>query len=480
MKKIKDFLNKYKYIVICFFLLLLLCFLFPYSHDDWAWGSQIGIDRLNSFFNNYNGRYVSNLIVIILTRSYVLRSIFVSIVLSLIFYLLDKIIDCKNKTVKLLELLLFAAIPHLILMQSIVWVSGFTNYVFPTLLILLYINFNKQSKSKKYIPLLFLLGIISTLCVEHLTIYCVILSLFYIVINYRRNKKIDLNNLSYFIGSIIGSTLMFTNGAYHLIANNTDTYRNISPIINAISNYFNTITYELVINNYLINIVISVALVIMIYNKTFKKKFNSIKNILLIIFASFPIYTIILNILNVSSVFKYIKYFNALFSAIYLFAIFISLLFLFKGNKLFKFLFIYLSIAVMSGPLLIVSPIGSRCFYSQYIFFIIFAIMLVSEIIGEYKNIETILNKIIKTSIVIVYLFYLAIYANIFIQNNIRQRYLNEHINDSKIVLPLIPSDKFVWGLNPMNDIFIERYKLFYKIDVDKEIEFIPYNEWIK
>ena len=68
MKKIKDFLKKHKYVVICFILLLLLCFLFPYSHDDWAWGSQIGIDRLNSFFNNYKGRYASNLLVIILTR----------------------------------------------------------------------------------------------------------------------------------------------------------------------------------------------------------------------------------------------------------------------------------------------------------------------------------------------------------------------------------------------------------------------------
>ena len=219
----------------------------------------------------------------------------------------------------------------------------------------------------------------------------------------------------------------------------------------------------------------------MIYNKIFKKKFNHIKNILLIIFISFPIYTILIKILNVSSsIFKYIWYFNGFISAIYLIAIFISLLFLFKGNKLFKFLFIYLSIAIMSGPLLIVSPIGSRCFYSQYIFFIIFAIMLVSEIINNYKNIETLLNKIIKTSIVIIYLIYLAIYANIFIKNSIRQKYLNEHINDSKIVLPIIPSDEYVWGLNPMSDVFNERYKLFYNVDINKEIEFVPYNEWNK
>lgn len=52
--------NKIKWIRygICFFLIAALCWLFPYTGDDWAWGSQIGIERLKSGFANYNGRYV--------------------------------------------------------------------------------------------------------------------------------------------------------------------------------------------------------------------------------------------------------------------------------------------------------------------------------------------------------------------------------------------------------------------------------------
>ena len=49
--------------IICFGLIAILCYLFPYTGDDWAWGSKIGIDRLNNWFENYNGRYVGNLIV---------------------------------------------------------------------------------------------------------------------------------------------------------------------------------------------------------------------------------------------------------------------------------------------------------------------------------------------------------------------------------------------------------------------------------
>ena len=35
-----------------FIMIAFLCYLFPYTGDDWAWGSTIGLDRLNSFFDN--------------------------------------------------------------------------------------------------------------------------------------------------------------------------------------------------------------------------------------------------------------------------------------------------------------------------------------------------------------------------------------------------------------------------------------------
>ena len=41
----------------------------PYFKDDWAWGSQVGLDRLQSHFTGYNGRYLGNLLVMVLTRS---------------------------------------------------------------------------------------------------------------------------------------------------------------------------------------------------------------------------------------------------------------------------------------------------------------------------------------------------------------------------------------------------------------------------
>ena len=62
-------LKRNRFYIVLFLILFLLCFLFPYTGDDWAWGGQLGIDRLSSWFENYNGRYLGNLIVLILTRS---------------------------------------------------------------------------------------------------------------------------------------------------------------------------------------------------------------------------------------------------------------------------------------------------------------------------------------------------------------------------------------------------------------------------
>ena len=86
MKNIK----KFRYIVT-FIILIFLCWMFPYTGDDWAWGSSIGIERLNTWFDNYSGRYVGNLIVLALTRSNLLKTITMAFMLTGIIYFVEKL-----------------------------------------------------------------------------------------------------------------------------------------------------------------------------------------------------------------------------------------------------------------------------------------------------------------------------------------------------------------------------------------------------
>ncbi len=482
--------KKYIFYIFVFILFLALCALFPYSHDDWAWGSKMGMERLACYFNNYNGRWLGNLLVILLTRFYLLRIVVVSTTLTLILMFANKIIDSKNDFMKYFILLLLITTPHLILRQAVVWTSGYTNYVFPTLLILIYLLFNKdvlnlkyKSHDNKLVPLLFILGFCSTLCVEHITIYSFIISIFFLVFIFIKYKKLDLHNLFYFIGCTLGSILMFSNKAYHTISAGNDGYRTISPVINALRNYFNVISKELVFNNMFLNIIISIVLVILLFKtKVISKLSKLVKDSLIFILVAFPVYVIITRMLRVSLFIKYTIYIEGLLALLYLFVIFVSLLFIFKEKKiLFKLLFIYLSIAIMTAPLFIVTPIGSRCFYPMYIFFIIFISIILNELLQNVNiNILNYLKKIIVFISIIWYLVFILIYGYIFKVNLSRQRYLEKHINDSVIILPKTPYDGFVWLLNPSSEEFVRRYKLYYNVDTDTEVQFIPLVEWNK
>ena len=60
MNKVKKWQWGLLFVVLC-----ALCFLYPYTGDDWAWGSSIGIERLKTWFDNYRGGYFGNLIVLV-------------------------------------------------------------------------------------------------------------------------------------------------------------------------------------------------------------------------------------------------------------------------------------------------------------------------------------------------------------------------------------------------------------------------------
>ena len=60
--------------LMTFVLLAVLCYLFPYTGDDWSWGSSVGIDRINAGFVDYGGRYFGYIIVLVLTRLRVLKA----------------------------------------------------------------------------------------------------------------------------------------------------------------------------------------------------------------------------------------------------------------------------------------------------------------------------------------------------------------------------------------------------------------------
>ena len=209
---------------ILLLMLFFLCLLFPYTGDDWAWGSSIGLNRLATRFDNYSGRYLGNLIVLALTRSRLLRSTVMSLTLTVTVYCIERI--TKRSWAFYTASVSLLLLPRTIFRQSIVWTAGFSNYATSLCLTLIFFVYLTEhpatgeapKKPILQLPGLLLLGAANTLIVEHLTVFHVGLSVLLAIYISARRKAPAPDYISYAIGCISGAALMFSNSVYHSIA----------------------------------------------------------------------------------------------------------------------------------------------------------------------------------------------------------------------------------------------------------------------
>lgn len=494
--------NRTIFCSILIMFLIVLCYCFPYSGDDWAWGSSIGMERYNNFFKGYNGRYLGNIMVMLLTRSQLLKTLSMAGVLFGIIFLSYKYTNKKNTTLLFMASLCILALPRLILRQGIVWTSGFTNYAISIFLILIYIyvvkNIFEDEKpiySNKIILPLLILGVCNALFVEHITLYSMALAVFVIGFTYMKFKKVYAAQIAYLIGAIAGTIIMFTNSAYSSIANSTDSYRSIPDsgiggfIKTSINSYFNVIYKELFFNNVTLNLIIAVLAVIILYK--FNRNSGIIKritgNLIGMVIIGYSAYSILAKINpNWKVLLRYTNYFEGILSIIYYLAILLLIiLFIEDKNKKAKMLFILISIACLTAPLFVVKPIGSRCFLATYVMFVLLINEFADYVMLDIKNnaLVNCLNKIIITITILFAVYLLSIYSYVAKVNNERINYITAEAanNKKEIVLTKLPYEGYLWTATPTEDgLWEDRLKLFYNIPKDVDLKPISLKEWNK
>lgn len=477
--------NKLLFYGILFFLFFLLSYLFPYSHDDWAWGSSYGLERLETYFKGYNGRWMGNLVVLALTRSNFLKTLVMSLSLTFLLFCVSELTN-KKKTY-LLPFLLLLSTPILIFREAIVWTAGFSNYVVSMVFVFLFIYMNKdifanEAKDTWGRRLLFpILSFISVLFVEHVTLYVLVLALFSIFYHFIQYKKINWSFVLYFVGSVLGTILMFSNSAYSNISSGTDTYRSIglsSFLTSSITSYFTTIYKYLSAENYVLNVVLSGLVLLSLYRYLKKeKKHEKIIYILSTILVVYPIYNLVLRYSGISLFLKYTKYISGLFTVIYCLSILTSVFFIKEKEKRNKLLFALISIITLTAPLFVVTPIGGRCFFPIYLFWIWIVFLFYENVVQR----ESGYIKVLLTSLLALFSIYLfCIYGYIFKVNSARKKEIEEHKTEEILILPKLPYAKYMWCPDPVNEEFLNRFKSFYGIDSTTEVKFVSYKEWRK
>lgn len=472
-----------------FLVLFGLCWLFPYSGDDWAWGSQLGLDRLSNWFDNYSGRYFGNLIVIALTRSNLLKSLVMALCITGIAFILNEM--TKRQKCGLVMICMFLAfMPVVLLRQAVVWTSGFANYTTSIFLTLIYIYYCNGMYAKKMknsilaiVPLL-ALGFANTLIVEHMTIYNVVLSIYIIVFNVIKYKKVYIQHIAYFIGSIAGTATMFSNSVYSSVSAGTDGYRTIATessgiIERGMYNFCRIIVKEGVLNNFVLlcGLLIMVLGVWFSYKKELSKSAKIIGGLSVTVLVAYTALSIMHQITGYVIQAEILIYLEALATVFYFiaFAVFILILPV-EMVKRIKMLFILGSAACIMAPLTVVTPIGSRCFLPSYVMFIYLALELYSNFTEDKKQIFANLNKVIVIVVAVgtVYLFY--IYGTIYKNNNERIEKALADVAKGKTTIEVqqLPYNNYVWTSDLTDPIWSTRFKLYYGIDKDVQINMVP------
>lgn len=481
--------------------LLVLCYLFPYTGDDWAWGASLGIERLSNGFKDYNGRYLGNLLVLLITRSRVLRAVVMAGTVTAIIRFAAKTVGKNSFSVAALLTVGFFAVPRLVFRQAVVWTSGFSNYVVPTALVIIYFCiasdiFRGVVKKTAALPVITaVLGLSTALFMENITLYQIgldVLLIIYMAVKYKKTVGFVISHL---VASIVGAAVMFTNGAYLKIANGDDGYRTMNGASNGVfsqikTNLFSTIGNELVCNNVVFNLILLFFSVCLVYH-FFKKNRNvePLKKYLILGCVSFEafffVYPLLAAIFPAWKIFLgYTKYFNALGTIVVCLALLVlSFLCITKKSVRDRVCFEIISIGGLTAPLLVVTPIGSRCFFCSYVFFMLVA---AEYFFYVFKDADITLEKVFEKSFIVLSvcfaIYYISIFGYIYKADTDRIDYVYEQVESGKseINLPALPYADYLWTSTPTDNttIWAWRFKDFYKIDQETKLNIISYDEW--
>lgn len=499
LKKIKRLArNPYIYMTVIFLFFFYLAFNTPLTGDDWTWGTDRGLLRLRNFFDGYNGRYISNILEIILTRSDLLRYFVVALFSTALIYLIGRLYSQKEGLLySLLGLILLLLMPTNIFSQTFGWTAGFVNYVVSLVFLLAYLVITKNiyDSSRPSYPrwlwiLMIPLGITTQLLVEHVSLFAMIVGLYVIVYSYIKYKKLFKEHIVYFVSLLIGSIVMFTNKAYINVLTGNDGYRTVKETgtveeIGLISKVYNAYAGKMheyiFLESSLINIFIGIMIVILILNSSTGSKFiKTVTKPLLLLNTIGPI----LFLLSVRSTLgdnyfgNKTNDFEVIISLLFYVAVFISIIiFVRKRDIVIRLLLYYSGVVLLTAPFVFITPYGPRAALATYLFLVLIGIELFQYNKSNLQWSSSVVKRVLIYTTIILFLFYSIVFTRIGMTNRDRLIHLKSEAESGaeKIELSELPHSQFLWMSSTKRKHFQEMFKRYYDVPEDVEIEFVPY-----
>ena len=490
--KIKD--NRVRYFIYAAFFMLFvyLGYKVPYCLDEWKWGLPQRVELMKRGFSGYNGRYLGNILALLITRSEVAKTLVISVCMVLIVWLMEmsvrrKTFSEKDKSDPILLLsliLLLLAVPASLYGQSYGWPAAFVNYEVPVPLFLVYFIWTDElyrNKVEKYswfqtlavIPL----GICVQLFSENITIIVVAYAVWMMIYTGVRYRKIYLIEVNYLWSAILGAVVMFSNSAYSSAAvHNGKTYKSIDMSAGVLLQRFVVrIWTNLVLNNWVLTVILAVLLTALILKKR-KQSFASAE--MLVVFWGYSVYSIFHRICpewtfdGNQAVDRGIM---ALLSMLFFINVLLCIWMFTEKEERISICITYLGSLAFAAPLIAADPIGPRCFYISYVFEVLTAAKILQYFLKNRGEIQVFYPALIlAVTVCISAVFYVRIFMIIGKYSDYRAELIEEAVeqNAEELTLPVMPFSDYTGYTEPIDEIWNEKFKEFYHIPENMTVRF--------
>ncbi|MGY3765845.1 hypothetical protein ACWOAH_04730 [Vagococcus vulneris] len=462
--------------ILYFIFYLIIGFLIPLATgDDMDWGSTGGIQRLNNWFDNYNGRYLGHLVTLVITRVTLIRVVLYAIVNTGLVYCMTKFLSIKSRTAINFIFFLILLVPTAVYSQTYGWFSGFANYnlgMFFLFTIWALIFLNKSSYLLSVA--IFVLAISGQLFMENITIFNLFSAVVFIFLFWK-----DLswfNKLPYLLGSIAGSLIMFSNSVYSTISNGNDAYREFD-LSKVFETYLTTYTYFFLIKNV---VLISILAILAI----FLLKSSKIKIGLSFILLSYPLVLIFIDNAGIAIEnlpFILLIALNAcgiVFLLTIAYAILsanreeVSLL-----NKR-KLIFIGLSSGIILSPFLMITPFGPRAELTSYLMLVALTGKLFDLLLKRFDLNGLSIKRIgpaVTALTAAAMLFLLIVHGSNFYVSE--TRVANKRVNEKDKVMTLtqLPFEQFAHWASPPMQFGEDTFKEYHHLPKEYKLVFEPF-----
>lgn len=462
----------------------------PYCHDEWQWGLDKQIELMKSGFKNYNGRYLGNILALIITRSVLAKAAVLSLGVVWLLNVLYRNVtqnQQKNRPEINLMVLLFLtffilAVPSTLFQQSYGWPAAFVNFVPPVILFLIYYGWTEElyiREQESYTRFQTLsvipLGIAVQLFSEHITVFVVAYAVWILVYTAIKYKKVHAVQINFLWASVVGAVIMFSNGAYSRAADGSDGYKEIhTTFAGMVEQFVSKIWYHLLLNNWILNTALICVLLFLIIKKS-KKNVLSVE--MTLVFCGYGVYSAFHKIYPkwVFDSSEMLNHgINTALSVLFFVNVLLCIWLYADQKQKLSICILYLSSAAVAMPLLAANPIGARCFYVSYIFQTLAVVKLIQSLIRNSKLSFFYPLSVMGMAVCVLAVIYMRMFLAIGQVNDYRAELIQSGVQQGQkeIVLPILPYQEYCWQTVPPSEVWEERFKEFYHIPDDVTVRF--------